>query len=332
MVSCNVLVPQLFWFKKSRTTIWILHDRLDPGQRRDVVRALRHHRHLAEPRLPAVGLGLLQADCGRHADVRSGSFGLFFTLFLLFVRFLPMVAMAEVKSVMTQAHPVRDILHRGAGDYHGDIPAIEYIPKRTAPTEGDRMSRTNDPKAARPRREASLRASRSSSRRVGALLHACETGSRRRIQEVGCVHPLPGSRAERCDGDQAHAAFRSRSVGAATGAGLGLLMQWWMNAVDYQLIISGKPFFGLPANIPITFELTILLRRRSAAFVGMLAFNGLPMFHHPIFASRLHKRATSDRFVICIEAADPRFDEQRTEALLDTLGGLEIEKVWREER
>ena len=37
-------------------------------------------------------------------------------------------------------------------------------------------------------------------------------------------------------------------------------MQWWMNAVDYPLLISGKPLFSLPANIPVTFELTILLR------------------------------------------------------------------------
>ncbi|MBD3162110.1 MAG: DUF3341 domain-containing protein [Candidatus Eisenbacteria bacterium] len=120
-------------------------------------------------------------------------------------------------------------------------------------------------------------------------------------------------------------------MAGATGAGLGLLMQWWMNAVDYKFIISGKPFFGLPATIPITFELTILLAATSA-FLGMLAFNSLPMYHHPIFASRLHKRATSDRFVICIEAEDPRFDDRKTEEFLAALGGTEIERVWRERR
>jgi molybdopterin-containing oxidoreductase family membrane subunit len=52
-----------------------------------------------------------------------GSFGLFFTLFLLFVRYLPMVAMAEVKSVMPQAHLDAGI-HKGLGDYWGDMPAI----------------------------------------------------------------------------------------------------------------------------------------------------------------------------------------------------------------
>jgi molybdopterin-containing oxidoreductase family membrane subunit len=49
-----------------------------------------------------------------------GSFGLFMTLFLLFVRFLPIVGMAEVKGVMTQAH-LKDAVSLGHGDYHGDI-------------------------------------------------------------------------------------------------------------------------------------------------------------------------------------------------------------------
>jgi hypothetical protein len=111
-----------------------------------------------------------------------------------------------------------------------------------------------------------------------------------------------------------------------SGAGLGLLMQWWMNAHDYRLIVSGKPFFSLPANIPVMFELTILLGA-IAAFVGMIAFNNLPMFHHPIFNSRRFKRATTDRFVVVIEAADPKFDPVRTPAFLESLGGSAVERV-----
>ncbi len=114
--------------------------------------------------------------------------------------------------------------------------------------------------------------------------------------------------------------------GGLTGAGLGLLMQWWMNAHDYRFIISGKPFFSLPAFIPITFELTILLGAMGA-FIGMIAFNGLPRFHHPIFSSRLYKRVTADRFLICIEASDPKFEDSRTLALLESLGGSSVERV-----
>ena len=111
-----------------------------------------------------------------------------------------------------------------------------------------------------------------------------------------------------------------------SGAGLGLLMQWWMNAVDYKLIVSGKPFFSLPANIPVVFEMTVLLSA-FGAFIGMLAFNVLPQFFHPIFKSRLYERVTTDRFLICVEAADPLFEERDTEAFLASLGGSAVERV-----
>jgi hypothetical protein len=114
--------------------------------------------------------------------------------------------------------------------------------------------------------------------------------------------------------------------GGITGAALGILMQWWMNAHDYRLLVSGKPFFSLPANIPIMFELTILLSAISA-FVGMIAFNNLPMLYHPVFKSERFRRATTDRFVVVIEAADPKFDSERTPVFLDGLGGSAVERV-----
>jgi hypothetical protein len=114
--------------------------------------------------------------------------------------------------------------------------------------------------------------------------------------------------------------------GGITGASLGLLMQWWMNAVDYQLIISGKPLFSLPANIPIIFELTVLLSAFGAVF-GMLAFNQLPELHHPLFNSERFKRVTTDRFFIAIEASDPRFDVARTRTFMNGLGGTNVELV-----
>ena len=71
---------------------------LDRHQHRHVVRALRHHRHLAAPRLPP------RSSCYFHPTwvdmcTFAGTIGLFLTLFLLFARFLPMIAMSEVKGV-----------------------------------------------------------------------------------------------------------------------------------------------------------------------------------------------------------------------------------------
>ena len=100
-----------------------------------------------------------------------------------------------------------------------------------------------------------------------------------------------------------------------TGTTCGLLMQWWMNAVDYPIIISGKPFNSLPADIPVTFELTVLLASLTA-FIGMLVLNALPRFHHPLFKNSHFRRVTTDAFFLAIEAADPRFDLAKTEQLL----------------
>ncbi len=105
MVTCNVLSPQVFWFKKARTSMVMHFIDLDLHQHRHVVRALRDHRHVAPPRLPAVVVGhVLPDDLGDRAR-SSGSFGLFFTMFCLFARFLPVVATAEVKGTLPQANP-----------------------------------------------------------------------------------------------------------------------------------------------------------------------------------------------------------------------------------
>jgi hypothetical protein len=114
--------------------------------------------------------------------------------------------------------------------------------------------------------------------------------------------------------------------GGLTGGSLALLMQWWMNAHDYRLIISGKPFFSLPANIPVLFELTILLSALGA-FLGMLAFNLLPEYSHPLFSSKRFRRATQDRFFISIEARDPKFDAARVRDFLECLGSTHVELV-----
>jgi len=116
-------------------------------------------------------------------------------------------------------------------------------------------------------------------------------------------------------------------LGAAlTGTAGALLMQWWMNAVDYPIIISGKPFNSLPADIPVTFELTVLLASLTA-FLGMLVANNLPKFHHPLFANARFRRVTTDAFFLAIEASDPRFDAGATEKLLSELHATRVTPV-----
>ncbi len=112
-----------------------------------------------------------------------------------------------------------------------------------------------------------------------------------------------------------------------TGGVLALVMQWWTNAVDYPLNISGKPLFSLPANIPVAFELIILFSAL-AAFFGVLALNGLPRYNHPLLETQRFLRATTDRFFICIDAGDRAFDAAHARALLQEAGALSVEDVW----
>jgi len=111
-----------------------------------------------------------------------------------------------------------------------------------------------------------------------------------------------------------------------TGTTAGLLLQWFTNAFDYPFLISGKPLFSLPANIPVAFETTILFAAISS-LVGMLALNGLPQLYHPLFRNRAFKRATDDHFFISIEAEDPLFDETGTRELLESISGQPVEEV-----
>ena len=92
-----------------------------------------------------------------------------------------------------------------------------------------------------------------------------------------------------------------------TGTFTGLCLQYYMNAYDYQYMLSGKPIFSLPANVPVMFELTILFAALTT-FFSTLIVNGLPRFYNPLFKVKEFARATDDRYFICIEAADPRYD------------------------
>ncbi|MDG2220139.1 MAG: DUF3341 domain-containing protein [Rubripirellula sp.] len=120
------------------------------------------------------------------------------------------------------------------------------------------------------------------------------------------------------------------------GAAFGLGLTWWMNATTvpglspsvqgYEFLISGKPTFSLPANIPIIFETTILFAA-IVTLLGMLGLNKLPMLHNPLNKNKRFLRATTDRFFIVIEAEDQQFDATKTSDFLQSMGPLAIEVV-----
>jgi mono/diheme cytochrome c family protein len=111
-----------------------------------------------------------------------------------------------------------------------------------------------------------------------------------------------------------------------TGLSLALLMQWWMNGVDYMYIISGKPFGITPASIPVAFEMTILFSAFST-FLGMIALNGLPRFSNPVFTSARFDRATDDKFFLYVSAKDKYYNRESVRELLAGSSPDHLEEV-----
>jgi hypothetical protein len=111
-----------------------------------------------------------------------------------------------------------------------------------------------------------------------------------------------------------------------TGVSCGWLMIWWMNGIDYPIIIGGKPPYSLPSMVPIMFELTILLSAFGAVF-GMFGLNKLPRHHHPVFYSDRFAAFSNDKFFLSVEAEDPKFHLERTRELLEKSHPAAIELI-----
>lgn len=107
-------------------------------------------------------------------------------------------------------------------------------------------------------------------------------------------------------------------LGAIAGFSTAVGLQVFCSAIDYPLMVGGRPFISWPSFIPICFELTILFSAMTAVF-GMFTLNGLPQPYHPVFNAENFDQATSDKFFFCIEADDPHYDEKEVTDFLSSL-------------
>jgi hypothetical protein len=145
-------------------------------------------------------------------------------------------------------------------------------------------------------------------------------------ERIDAYSPFPVEGLDDALGARSKGVALATLLGGLVGGGGGYFMQWYSAVVDYPLDVGGRPLHSAPSFVPITFELTILAAAFSAV-LAMLALNGLPRPHHPVFAVPAFRRASCDRFFLCIDADDPCFDAETTRRLLEQVAGGEVYDV-----
>lgn len=115
-------------------------------------------------------------------------------------------------------------------------------------------------------------------------------------------------------------------VGGMIGGLAGFGLQYWVSVLEYPVNIGGRPFNSWPSFIPVTFECTIL-GAVLAAVAGVFILNGLPEPYHPVFNVKRFAFASRDRYFLCIESRDPRFDRQSCHELFESVHAYEVNDV-----
>ena len=332
MIFCNVIVPQAFWVRWCRQTPWfvlIAVTFVNVGMWYErfviIVQSLQHD--------------FLPGSWGRFYPSwvdwmqMLGDFGLFFTLTLLFIRLLPMIAVAEVKGVLPEANP-----------HHGPPPADRYLKVNGEyPTADHALAAGYGPPAAAPAEVPPA------DEPVPAFV-ASPGGTGKPwgvVAEFANPHDLvAAAKAARTAGYRLLDAWtpfpvhgmisaigRTRSrlplftlAGALTGLAVAATMQFYLSAYYYPIIVGGKEYRSWEAFTPVFFELTVLFAGFFTLF-ALVGLCGLPRLFHPVDSHPTFRRSTQGGFLLTVEAADPKFDPDATREYLTSLGGRNVAVV-----
>ncbi len=113
-----------------------------------------------------------------------------------------------------------------------------------------------------------------------------------------------------------------------TGAFAAFALMTYLMGYDYPLIISGKPFIPIPAFIPVTFEVTVLLASVGTVLAMLFLLFKLPNNSHPLHDTDYMKKVSSNKFGVCIEAKDEKFNEAEVIEFLKSIGAKDIEVIY----
>jgi hypothetical protein len=158
------------------------------------------------------------------------------------------------------------------------------------------------------------------------LLIAARSAHEAGYRHMDAYSPMPVEGLAEAIGFRRTLVERLVLVAGILGATGGFTLCWWMSVIAYPHIVAGRPLNSWPAYIPITFEGMVLVACLTAV-IGMLALNGMPQPYHPVFNVKEFERASRDKFFLCIESTDPKFDLSTTREFLESLKAKEVMEV-----
>jgi hypothetical protein len=159
------------------------------------------------------------------------------------------------------------------------------------------------------------------------LVHAAQSAYDEGYRRMDCYTPYAVHGAAEANGFHKNTVPLVTHIGGLLGAAAMFGMETWISVWAFPLNIAGRPYYSWPAFVVPAYEWTILYAGLSAAF-GMLALCGLPQLYHPLFnAPNFRNGATQDKFFLCLESTDPKFDLNDTRGFLDGFTPVSVVEV-----
>ena len=115
-------------------------------------------------------------------------------------------------------------------------------------------------------------------------------------------------------------------AGGLTGMATGFGLQYWASVIEFPMNVGGRPQASWTTFIVPSYELTILFAALTAT-IGMIGLCGLPQPYHPVFNVERFSMASSDKFFLVLESADPKFEQPVTSEFLRSLGAKGVYDV-----
>ena len=306
MMACNIGVLQALWFpwvRRNPAPLFVVSLLINVGmwlERYIIVITSLHNDFMPS------AWGMYHGNFWDWS-LFIGSLGLFAGLTLLFFRFLPSISISEVRE---QLHKVRH--EAGQSDEDADPPA-----------ETQRRRETAEPA---PLPDDALHGLIAEFAGATALLRACRAARDAGFRKLDAYSPHPLEDLAESLGFKPTRMALAVLIGGVCGASGAYFMQWYAAVISYPWNIGGRPLHSWPSFIPLTFELGVL-GGALTGLVTMLIANGLPRLHHPVFDAPGFERASCDRYFLCIERRDDRFDRHQTRSFLEGLAPLRVSEV-----